>query len=113
VIATAKLANRTNSAAPSGGLTVGYGVAAKTTKKPAVAGTVKAGKKVKVSVGAWSPRADSYRYEWRVNGKLVATTSTLKIKKSWAGKKLTVVVVAKRAGHYDGRATSAVKKIKR
>jgi hypothetical protein len=113
VIVTAKRANRADTPAVSGALTVGYGTAPAATTKPKITGSVRAGKKVTASAGAWSPRADSYRYEWRVNGKLVATTATLKIKKSWAGRKLTVVVIAKKAGHHDGRATSAAVKIKR
>ena len=87
--------------------------APKATKSPRITGTVKVGRTVKVSVGTWSPRPDAYRYEWRVNGKLVGTGSSLKIKKSWAGKKLTVTVIARKAGFYDGRKTSSSVKIKR
>ncbi|GAA2693693.1 hypothetical protein [Actinoplanes palleronii] len=113
VTVTAKRANRLNSPAVSAGGTVGWGVAPKATTSPKIAGTVKAGRKVKVAVGTWSPRADSYRYEWRVGGKLVATGSTLTLKKSWGGKKVTVTVIAKRTGCYDGRRTSGSVKIKR
>lgn len=115
VTVTAKLANRADTAAASAAVAVGYGAAPAATKKPKITGTVKAGRTVKVSVGAWSPRADTYRYEWRLNGKVIkgATAASLKLKKSWAGKKLTVVVIAKRAGHYDGRAVAAAVKIKR
>ncbi|MFC7530338.1 hypothetical protein [Actinoplanes sp. GCM10030250] len=115
VIVTARLANRASTSATSAAATVGYGVAPRATRAPKITGTVKAGKTVKVSVGAWSPGADSYRYEWRLNGKVIkgAGKSSLKIKKSWAGKKLTVVVIAKRAGCYDGRAVAKAMKIKR
>lgn len=113
VIVTAKRADRLNSPVASAGTLVGYGAAAKATKAPKITGTIKAGRKVKVSAGTWSPRPDSYRYEWRVNGKLVGTGSTLTIKKAWAGKKLTVTVVARKAGCYDGKATSVAAKIKR
>ncbi|WP_221324827.1 hypothetical protein [Actinoplanes sp. L3-i22] len=92
---------------------VGYGPAAKATTKPKITGTVKVNRTVKVSVGVWSPRASSYGYEWRVNGVLVATSSSLKLKKSWAGKKLTVTVIAKRTGHYAGKAVSSTIKIKK
>ncbi|BEL10918.1 hypothetical protein Q0Z83_091090 [Actinoplanes sichuanensis] len=113
VTVIAKRANRSNTAVSSAAVTVGYGAAPKATARPKIKGTVKAGKAVKVSVGAWSPQATSYRYEWRVNGKLVAVTATLKLKAAWAGKKLTLTVVAKRTGHYDGRATSVAIKIKK
>ncbi|MEU4155980.1 hypothetical protein [Actinoplanes sp. NPDC026670] len=113
VTVVAKRANRGDTAASSAAVTVGYGAAPKATARPKIKGTVKAGKTVKVSVGAWSPQATSYRYEWRVNGKLVAVTSALKLKAAWAGKKLTLTVVAKRTGHYDGRATSVAVKIKK
>ncbi|WP_433827635.1 hypothetical protein ACQP2E_37325 [Actinoplanes sp. CA-015351] len=114
VIVTARASGYLDTSVASAAVTVGYGVAPKVTKKPKITGTVKAGKTVKVTVGAWSPKATSYRYEWRLNGKVIkgATASSLKIKKAWKGKKLTVVVIAKRAGHYDGRATSAAVKVK-
>ncbi|MET8147053.1 hypothetical protein ACIBSW_04540 [Actinoplanes sp. NPDC049668] len=113
VTVTGRHANHRENVATSAALTVGYGVAPKATAKPKIVGTVKVGKTVKISSGAWSPKPTSYRYEWRVNGKLVATTGRLKLKKSWSGKKLTLTVVAKRAGHYDGRAVSATVKIKK
>ncbi|MBB2945639.1 hypothetical protein FB565_005397 [Actinoplanes lutulentus] len=114
VTVTAKRANRVNSPAVSAGVTVGWGIAPAATMKPKITGTVKVGKTVKAAAGAWSPSASSYRYEWRLNGKVIkgATASKLKLKKAWKGKKLTVVVIAKRAGHYDGKATSKALKIK-
>ncbi|MET0419686.1 MAG: hypothetical protein ABW022_27025 [Actinoplanes sp.] len=99
--------------ATSAAVTVAYGVAPKATVKPKIVGTAKVAKTVKVSVGVWTPKATSYRYEWRVNGKLVATAASLKLAKAWAGKTLTLTVVAKRTGHSDGRAVSASLKIKR
>ncbi|WP_229067675.1 hypothetical protein [Actinoplanes sp. DH11] len=115
VTVTAKRANRLNSPAASAGVSVGWGVAPKATRLPTITGTAKAGKTLKVTVGAWSPSASSYRYEWRLNGKVVkgATGSTVKIQKSWKGKKVTVVVTAKRSGHHDGKATSKAVQIKR
>ncbi|MFF0375439.1 hypothetical protein [Actinoplanes missouriensis] len=112
VIVTARAAGHTDTASSSAAVTVGYGVVPKATKKPSISGTVKAGKTVKVKVGAWSPSATSYKYVWRVDGKVVGTGSKVKLKKSWKGKKLTVTVTAKRAGHYDGKATSKALKIK-
>ncbi|MBB4738190.1 hypothetical protein BJY16_001649 [Actinoplanes octamycinicus] len=92
---------------------VAKGKAPRATTRPKITGTAKAGRKVTVSAGAWSPRADSYRYQWRVNGKLVGTGKTLKLTKSMRGKKLTVTVIARRAGHLDGRSTSKTVTVKR
>ncbi|MEV6341821.1 hypothetical protein [Actinoplanes sp. NPDC051851] len=115
VTVTAKRANRLPTSHSSAKTTVGYGVAPKATTAPKVTGTAKAGKTVKVSAGVWSPKATSYRYEWRLNGKVItgATASSLKLKKAWIGKRLTVVVTAKRTGHTDGKATSKSVTIKR
>ncbi|WP_433792542.1 hypothetical protein [Actinoplanes sp. CA-252034] len=113
VTLTGNRADHRSNTATSAAVTVGYGAAPKASTRPKITGTVKALKTVRASVSISSPRATSYRYEWRVNGKLVATTASLKLKKTWAGKKLVLTVVAKRTGHYDGRATSATVKIKK
>ena len=63
--------------------------------------TMDIGKTAQVAVGEWSPEATFYRYEWRVNGKLVPATASLTPAQAWTGKKLTPTVVAKRTGHYD------------
>jgi len=115
VAVTAKRPAYQNTTRRSAAAPIGWGIAPKATKTPKITGTVRVGRTVQASVGAWSPKASAYRYEWRLNGKVIkgAAAAKLKIKKSWAGKKLTVVVTAKRAGHTDGRATSAAVKIKR
>ncbi|WP_127544508.1 FlgD immunoglobulin-like domain containing protein [Actinoplanes sp. OR16] len=115
VTVTAKRAGHTNGVAKSAASgAVAKGKAPKATKKPQVTGTAKVGRKVKASAGTWSPTATSYRYEWRLNGKLIkgASAATLKLKSSMRGKKLTVTVIAKRTGHSDGRSTSASVKIR-
>lgn len=70
---------------------------------------------MKAAAGTWSPKADSYRYEWRVNGVLVrgATGASLKLTSSMRNKKLTVTVIARRAGHADGKATSTAVTVRR
>jgi hypothetical protein len=70
---------------------------------------------VKVSAGTWSPKADSYRYEWRLGGKVVkgATKSSLKLTSSMRNKKLTVTVTTKKAGYADGKATSKAVTVRR
>jgi hypothetical protein len=90
------------------------GPAAKATARPKVTGTAKVGRTVRAAAGSWSPKVDGYRYEWRLNGKLIrgVTGATLKLKSSMRGKKLTVTVIARKAGHLDGRATSLAVKIR-
>ncbi|HWG98070.1 MAG TPA: hypothetical protein VNV66_01835, partial [Pilimelia sp.] len=99
--------------APTGA--VARGAAPRATTRPKVAGTPRVGRTVTADVGAWTPRADSYRYQWRVNGKLVsgATGRTLKLTAAMNGKRITVTVTARRSGHADGRATSAAVTVRR
>ncbi|MFU8854513.1 hypothetical protein ACNAW0_26560 [Micromonospora sp. SL1-18] len=94
---------------------VAKGKAPRATKRPKIIGTPRVGRTVRVDVGAWSPKADSYRYEWRINGKLIrsATGSKLKLTSSMRNKRLTVTVIAKKAGYADGRATSAALTVRR
>ncbi|MEU3454259.1 FlgD immunoglobulin-like domain containing protein [Micromonospora sp. NPDC006766] len=94
---------------------VAKGKAPKATKKPSITGSKKVGKKVRAVVGTWSPKVDSYRYEWRLNGKVIrgATGATLKLTSSMRNKKLTVTVIAKKAGYLDGKATSAAVIVRR
>jgi len=115
VTVTAKRPAYQNTTRQSAAVTVGWGIAPKATKTPKITGTVRVGRTVQASVGAWSPKASAYRYEWRLNGKVIkgAAAAKLKIRKSWAGKRLTLVVIAKRAGHTDGRAAGATVTIKR
>ncbi|MEU8610408.1 hypothetical protein AB0C29_20715 [Actinoplanes sp. NPDC048791] len=94
---------------------VAKGKAPAATKKPAVTGTAKVGRTVKVSAGTWSPKADSYRYEWRLGGKLIrgATKSSLKLTSSMRNKKVTVTVIARKTGYTDGKATSKAVTVRR
>ena len=57
--------------------------------------------------GTWPSTADSYRYEWRLAGtRLNTTTKTLTLTAAMQNKPLTVTVIALKAAHHDGRATS-------
>ena len=96
-------------------IAVAKGKAPTATKKPKISGTPKVGRKVTALVGTWSPKADSYKYEWRLNGKLIkgATGKTLKLTSKMRGKKLTVTVIARKAGHANGKATSAKVTVRR
>lgn len=115
VTVTAKLARHTDGVSTSVAKVVAPGAAPRATKLPKITGKARVKQTVKVSVGAWSPKPDSYTYQWLLNGKKIkgGTKSTLKITKSMVGKKLSVVVVAKKAGHDDGRRSSASVKVKK
>ncbi|HJX78303.1 hypothetical protein [Glutamicibacter sp.] len=70
-------------------------------KKPAISGKKVAGKKVKVSAGTYSPKADKVTYQWQRSGKNIkgATKSSYKVAKADKTKKLTVKVVASKKGY--------------
>lgn len=116
VTVTASRAGHTTTSGTSAAtVAVVKAAAAKATRKPKISGTAKVGRTVKATAGTWSPAGNAYTYEWRLNGKVVkgATKSSLKLTSSMRGKRLTVTVTAKRAGHLDGRATSATVTVKR
>ncbi|WP_181444962.1 hypothetical protein [Micromonospora endophytica] len=116
VTVTASRAGHTATKATSAATeAVAKGKAPKATKKPKIVGTAKVGRTVKADVGTWSPKVDSYRYEWRLNGKLIkgATARTLKLKSSMRNKKITVTVIARKTGYADGRATSTAVTVRR
>lgn len=102
-------------AAPSlAGVPVPAAVAAAATKAfpkapvPTISGTVRAGQTVTAKPGTWSPTPTSYTYLWKSDNKRIigATKSTYTIPDSLRGKKLSVVVTAKRAGYTTTSKTS-------
>ncbi|GHJ12486.1 hypothetical protein TPA0908_04810 [Micromonospora sp. AKA38] len=86
---------------------VAKGAAPQATVKPTITGTPRVGQTVQAGVGTWTPAADSYRYEWRVGGVVSGTARTLNLTAAMRDKAVTVTVIAVKAGHLDGRATSA------
>jgi len=85
---------------------------------PKIKGKAKAGKKLTVKVGRWSPKA-SLSYRWFAGNKVVkgGTKATLKLTKKLAkklkGKKLTVRVTGTAAGYATATVTSkATAKVK-
>jgi hypothetical protein len=110
VTVTAKRAGHPSGTATSAeSKTVAKGKAPVATKKPSIKGTPKVGRKVTARVGTWSAKPDSYRYEWRLNGVLIggAKGTSLKLTAAMRNKRLTVTVIALKAGHADGKAVSA------
>jgi hypothetical protein len=71
----------------------------------------KAGTRELVSKGKWSPKATSFRYQWFLGSKKIkhATKSSLKLKASEVGEKLSCVVTARRA-HFKN-ATARTKRV--
>lgn len=94
--------------ATSAAVAVARGDAPKATKLPVIGGTAKVGRTLKTSAGTWSPAATSYAYQWYAGGQAIAgaTRSSLVLKAAQKGKKITVRVTARRAGHRDGVAVS-------
>ncbi|MFJ5094608.1 hypothetical protein [Streptomyces sp. NPDC088557] len=83
--------------------------ALRATAVPVVSGSSVVGGKVTASAGVWSPAGETYAYQWRANGAVIAgaTASSYVVPASVLGKKLTVTVTAHRTGHLSGTATSA------
>ena len=98
--------------ATSEAVTVAKGAAPKATQAPVISGTAKVGKKLTSGKGTWSPAATSYSYQWYANGTAIAgaTQSSLVLKSAQFNKKITVKVIAHRAGHKDGSALSKATK---
>ncbi|MEV0962004.1 hypothetical protein AB0J25_05200 [Streptomyces sp. NPDC049910] len=107
--ATAVRAGSAGGAAVSAAVTVARGCAPGAGAAPRISGSAGTGVKVTAVVGAWSPAATSYAYQWRANGAVIAGAigSGDTVPASLPGKKLTVTVTARRTGHADGAATSA------
>ncbi len=93
---------------------VAKGRAPKATKRPAITGTARVGRTVRAAAGTWSPKVNSYRYEWRLNGKVIrgATGSSLKLTSSMRNKALTVTVIARKTGYVDGKAASVAVRVR-
>jgi hypothetical protein len=91
---------------------VALGPALTATKAPTISGTPKVGKTLTCKPGAWSPKASSYSYQWKLNGKAIkgATKSKYKLTSKDKGKKITCTVTAKKAGYANAvKTTKAVK----
>ncbi|MGY1498884.1 Tat pathway signal protein [Streptomyces sp. QTS52] len=108
VTVTAVRSGWKSGSATSAAVAVAKGDAPKATKLPVISGTAKVGKTLKTSAGTWSPAATSYAYQWYAGGRAIsgATRSSLVLKVAQKGKKITVKVTARRAGHQDGAAVS-------
>jgi hypothetical protein len=88
----------------------------KNTKRPAVSGQARVGRKLKASAGAWSVPGASYAFAWLRNGKKIGGRAgkgkTYRVMRSDRGKKLSVRVTATVGGQQQ-TATSAPVKVRR
>jgi hypothetical protein len=69
--------------------------------RPRVKGTLEVGQVVRVSHGIWKPHEVVLKYQWYVGGKAItdATHRRLALTTKYVGKRLTVRIKAKAAGH--------------
>jgi hypothetical protein len=88
--------------------------APRATSRPTLAKAPRVGKADRARAGTWTPRPTTFRYQWLLDGKKIksATRSTVKVKRSWRGHKLSVKVTAGLAGHRPGTAVSAARKVR-
>ncbi|MFE4634866.1 Tat pathway signal protein [Streptomyces sp. NPDC056773] len=86
----------------------------RSTAAPTIKGTAVVGGKVTATTGSWSPAADSHTYRWYADGKSIsgATAASYTLPSALQGKKLTVVVTARKAGHPTVKATSTAVTVK-
>lgn len=79
------------------------------TAAPVITGAARVGAELTATNGAWTAAPDSYRYQWKADGKPLAgaTAASYPVPAALLGRKLTVTVTAVRAGSADAAATSA------
>lgn len=75
---------------------------------PTIAGTVAAGSTLTAKPGTWTT-GTTFTYQWLADGKAIsgATASTLKLGNAHKGKRISVKVVGKKAGHPSATKVSA------
>ncbi|MGM0928848.1 MAG: hypothetical protein ACQEXN_03955 [Actinomycetota bacterium] len=78
-------------------------------KTPKITGTLKAGSRLKASVGSWAAKPTKVRYQWYLDGIAwyPGTGSTFKVPDSYTKQKVQVRVYAVRDGYTEGKAKSA------
>lgn len=80
-----------------------------TTVRPTFSGTARVDQVVRATSGTWNVPGTTFRYQWMADGKPIpgATSPTLTVPGSAAGKKLTVAVSASRAAYSTTTVSSA------
>lgn len=84
------------------------------TRAPSIRGTAKVGKRLTASVGSWTPRPSSYRYQWLRNGKPIskATSRRYTVSKRDRKARVSVRVTALRSGSASGVSVSRSTKVR-
>lgn len=84
-------------------------------KKPAISGVARSGRKLKVSAGRWSPGPASISYRWYRNGRPIAgaTKSAYKVRSGDRSKRLSVKVTVRRPGVTARSITTTSVKVRR
>jgi serine protease len=82
---------------------------------PKINGTIRAGKTVRATTGAWSPGAITASYQWLRNGKSIkkATKRSYKLTAKDRGNKISVRITVRRSGYVTATAVSAAKRVNR
>ena len=77
------------------------------TSRPTISGKARVGRKLTVNTGKWSP-APAFHFRWYANGKVIkgATGTRLKLTKKLKGKRISVMLVATKAGYNTRTLTS-------
>lgn len=82
------------------------------TKRPAVAGAARVGKRLQARAGGWSPAPRSVRYQWLRNGRAIrkATRPSYRLVRADVRRRISVRVTVSAPGRADATATSAASK---
>jgi hypothetical protein len=107
---TARLSNNAAKFGPAGAsspVTVGRGGPLRSTSPPGFNGQYRAGQRMSVTHGEWSPKATSWTYQWLIGSKKIpgATDNKYKIAMKYKGKRITCRVTAHASGYAPGTAT--------
>lgn len=89
------------------------GAAPVNTVKPAVRGAAVVGSTVTAHAGTWRPAVQSFRYQWRVAGKVVGSGPTYLVRAKDRGKRLVVAITARKTGYVNGTAVSKARTVRR
>ena len=113
VIVTAKNGASSIGSATSAATTIERGGALTPTKKPAISGTAKSGKKLTASKGTWPSAIGGYSYQWLRGGVAIsgATKSSYTLTSKDKGKSISVRVTVAPLYYATSVATSAAKKV--
>ncbi|WP_418062593.1 hypothetical protein [Pimelobacter simplex] len=85
------------------------------TARPKVSGKARAGRRLTVSTGRWTPAPATYAYQWYRDNRPVpgARSRTYRVAKADRGRRLSVRVTASRPGYASASATTAPLKVRR